>query len=203
MHHREHPTDSQTTAARNELTPHNPFLPALIFCEQRYTACLRLAYSHKPHEHAPCPCHEPLPAQHLRFQVTPCRTSQVADLEQSKAAVEQDMASLAARIAAAQSFHRGRTSAKSGSAGAAAGRAGRKSGRVAAAAAAAYPPVMPVAPLPIAPPVIPAHFVPYTFKYPGREPFTVCSHALSHSPASRMPSRPNAFQHDHRAPSAD
>eukprot|EP00892_Ulva_mutabilis_P001814 jgi/Ulvmu1/11633/UM008_0037.1 len=97
--------------------------------------------------------------------------TQVADLEQSKAVVEQDMAALAARIAAAQTTHRGRPSGKAGGAGSISSRAGRKSGR-AAAAAPSYQPVMPVAPLPVAPPVIPAHFVPYTFKYPGREPFT-------------------------------
>lgn len=97
---------------------------------------------------------------------------QVADLEQSKTSLEQDMASLTARIAAASSAGQTRMSSKAAATAGVGGRPGRKSGRAAAAAAAAsFPPE--VVPLPIAPPVIPAHFVPYTFKYPGREPFTV------------------------------
>lgn len=103
----------------------------------------------------------------------PWNVVQVAELEKSKTAVEHDMASVAARIARAQAANAALMSSKSSSVAGAGSRGGRKSGRAAAAAAATtFAPE--VVPLPIASaPVIPAHFVPYTFHYPGREPFMV------------------------------
>lgn len=125
--------------------------PSVLVC--RYEACL---------------CRNSRPACH-RFQ----NVVQVAELEKSKTAIEHDMASVAARIAHAQTANHARLSSKSSSVAGPGGRGGRKSGRAAAAATTFAPEVVP---LPIATaPVIPAHFVPYTFHYPGREPFMVCS----------------------------